>query len=299
MSKLDDKQRRPDWLKVRLPGSGQYREVKTSLRRLGVATVCEQARCPNAGECWGCGTATFMILGEVCTRSCTFCAVASGRPAAPADDEPRRVAEAVAELDLRYVVLTSVDRDDLPDGGAEQFARTVEAILARNGPEVVVEVLTPDFAGAAPGSLARVAASGARVLSHNMETTRVMTPQVRDRRCDYDRSLELLRRYRAAAPRLVVKSSLLLGLGETDEQVMETLGDLRDAGVDWVTMGQYLRPTSHHAPVQRYVPPEQFDHLADQARDLGFALVTAGPLVRSSYKAGEQAVVELLRQKSM
>ena len=287
---------RPAWLKVRLPGSGLYPKVKTSLRRLGVATVCQQARCPNAAECWGCGTATLMILGEVCSRACRFCAVASGRPSPPSPDEPGRVAEAVAELELRYVVLTSVDRDDLPDGGAAHFARTVGAILKRC-PGVLMEVLTPDF-GADPGALARVAASGAQVLSHNLETTRAMTPKVRDGRCDYDRSLDVLRGYRSLAPRLVTKSSLLLGLGETDEQLLQTLGDLRAADVDWVTMGQYLQPTRRHAPVARYVPPEEFDRLAERARAMGFALVTAGPLVRSSYKAGEEEVAGLLKQKN-
>ena len=291
--------KKPSWLKVRLPGSGHYRQVKTSLRRLGVATVCEQARCPNAGECWGCGTATFIILGEICTRACRFCAVTHGRRPAPPDaDEPRRVAEAVAELERRYVVLTSVDRDDLPDGGAEHFARTVEAILALL-PDVVVELLTPDFSDADPGALARVAASGAQVLSHNLETTRELTRTVRDRRCDYDRSLEVLRRYRSLAPRLVTKSSLLLGLGETSQQVLQTLDDLRAADVDWVTMGQYLQPTRRHAAVQRYLPPEEFKQLQEHALGLGFALVTAGPLVRSSYKAGEEKVGELLRRRSL
>ncbi len=295
MSSTGDK-RRPSWLKVRLPGAGHYRQVKSSLRRLGVATVCEEARCPNAGECWGCGTATFMILGEVCTRDCAFCAVTTRRrPAAPEPDEPARVAEAAAELALRYVVLTSVDRDDLPDGGAACFARTVEAVQARC-PGAVVEVLTPDFGGD-DEALAVICASGAQVLAHNLETTRAVTPAVRDRRCDYDRSLSILRAYRRLAPRRVVKSSLLLGLGETDDQVRASLADLRDAGVDWVTMGQYLRPTRSHAPVDRYVPPEAFDDLADHARTLGFSLVTAGPLVRSSYKAGEEDVMELLKER--
>ena len=293
---VDAKTKRPSWLKVQLPGAGQFRQVKASLRRLGVATVCEQARCPNAGECWGCGTATLMILGEICTRDCAFCAVTSGRPAAPADDEPQRVAQAVAELQLRHVVLTSVDRDDLPDGGAGHFARTVQAIRQRL-PEAIVEVLTPDFGGD-PRAVATVAASGAQVLSHNLETTREMTSAVRDRRCDHDRSLEVLRRYHELAPRLVTKSSLLLGLGETGEQLLRSLQDLRAAGVDWVTMGQYLRPTRHHAPVRRYVPPGEFEQLAHEAHELGFALVSAGPLVRSSYRAGEQAVEQLLRKRA-
>jgi lipoic acid synthetase len=289
-------ERRPPWLKVKLPGAGRYYDVRRRLAHLDVHTVCEEARCPNAAECWGGGTATFMILGEVCTRSCRFCAVRSGRPEGPpAADEPRRVAEAAAALELRYAVLTSVDRDDLPDGGAAHFAATVEALLARI-PGLIVEVLTPDFGGAEP-ALARIAQSGARVLGHNLETVRELTPRVRDRRCSFDRSLEVLRRYRARAPRLLTKSSLLLGLGESRGQVLETLDELREAGVDWVTLGQYLRPSRRHHPVERYLEPVEFDELADAARERGFPLVTSGPLVRSSYRAAEHHAAELLEER--
>jgi lipoic acid synthetase len=287
---------RPPWLKVRLPGLGQYYEVRRELRRLGVHTVCEEARCPNAAECWGSGTATFLILGDRCTRGCRFCAVESGHPAGPPEtDEPERVAEAAGQLGLRYVVVTSVDRDDLVDGGAAHFARVVRAILARI-PAGAVEVLTPDFGGD-EGALATVAASGAQVLGHNLETVRSLTPSLRDRRCSYDRSLAVLARYRALAPRALCKSSLLLGLGESEAEVAQALADLRAAGVDWVTLGQYLRPTRKHAPVRCFVEPARFDALAALARELGFPLVTAGPLVRSSYRAAEEGAERLLERR--
>jgi len=292
-----DRQEKPPWLKVRLPGAGSYYDVRRRLGALRVHTVCEEARCPNAAECWGGGTATFMILGDVCTRGCRFCAVKTGRPGGPPDpEEPAHVAAAAAELGLRYVVLTSVDRDDLPDGGADHFARTVRAILDRQ-PDIIVEVLTPDFGGA-EAALATVVDSGTKVLGHNVETVRDLTPGVRDRRCSYERSLEVLRAYRRLRPALLTKSSLLLGLGETRAQVEETLSDLREAGVDWVTLGQYLRPTRRHAEVARYVEPAEFDELAGLARELGFPLVTSGPLVRSSYRAGEHRVEEILARRA-
>jgi lipoic acid synthetase len=291
------KQEKPPWLKVRLPGAGSYYDVRRRLGALEVHTVCEEARCPNAAECWGGGTATFMILGDVCTRGCRFCAVKTGRPAGPPDpEEPARVAAAAAELGLRYVVLTSVDRDDLPDGGAEHFARTVRAILDRV-PDVTVEVLTPDF-GRSDEAPETIASSGAKVLGHNVETVRDLTPKVRDRRCSFDRSLEVLRAYRRLQPGLLTKSSLLLGLGETRAQVEETLSELRAAGVDWVTLGQYLRPTHRHAEVARYVEPAEFDELGQLARELGFPLVTSGPLVRSSYRAAEHRVEGILARRA-
>jgi len=287
---------RPPWLKVRLPGLGQYYDVRKQLGRLGVHTVCEEARCPNAAECWGGGTAALMILGAICTRGCRFCAVTTGRPLGPpAPDEPERVAEAAAGLGLRYAVITSVDRDDLPDGGAEHFAKTVHALKARL-PGVLVELLIPDF-GAREAPLATVAASDAEVIGHNLETVRELTPSVRDRRSSYDLSLRVLEQLRTLDPRLVTKSSLLLGLGETDQAVRETLRDLRSAGVDWVTLGQYLRPTRKHSPVRRFVEPELFASLAEEARALGFPLVTAGPLVRSSYRAAEEGAEALVRQR--
>jgi lipoyl synthase len=289
------KLKRPPWLKVRLPGHGQYYEVRRRLADLAVSTVCEEARCPNAAECWGSGTATFLLLGDVCTRRCRFCAVRTGRPAPPAKDEPARVAEAVRELGLAYVVLTSVDRDDLDDLGAGHFVEAVQAVLAAC-PGVAVELLVPDF-GADPALLGSVAASGALVVGHNLETVRALVPRVRDRRCGYDRSLAALAALRAASPELIVKSSLLLGLGEGRDEIRGALDDLRRAGVDWVTLGQYLRPTRRHLDVARYLPPEEFEELAAEARRLGFALVTSGPLVRSSYRAAEEGAIELAKAR--
>jgi lipoyl synthase len=287
---------RPPWLRVKLPGDGQYYEVRKKLGRLGLHTVCEAARCPNAAECWGDGTATFMILGEVCTRACRFCAVSSGRPKdPPSADEPERMAEAIAILGLRYTVVTSVDRDDLEDGGAAHFVRTVQAI-ARRSPEILVELLTPDFTGD-PQALRAVARSGAHVLGHNVETPRERTASVRDRRCSYDLSLRVLQAFRAESSSSLLKSSLLLGLGETDDQVLGCLRDLRAIGTDWVTLGQYLRPTRKHVEVSRFVEPDHFTRLGEQARELGFPLVTAGPLVRSSYKAAEAYAAALLRER--
>jgi lipoic acid synthetase len=286
---------RPPWLKVPLPGDGKYYDVRKHLRARGVHTVCEEARCPNAAECWGGGTATFMILGDTCTRGCRFCAVTTGRPSGPPEeDEPERLAEAAAALQLRYVVITSVDRDDLPDGGAAHFARTVAAVRRRLG-EAVVELLVPDFGGDSE-RLAVVASSGAQVIGHNLETVRELTASVRDRRCSHELSLRVLESLHARRE-LVVKSSLLLGLGETDDQVRACLRELREAGVDWVTLGQYLRPTRKHLAVQRYVSPETFAQLAAEARAMGFPLVTAGPLVRSSYRAAEQGVAELVARR--
>jgi len=288
---------RPSWLKVKLPGGGRYHDVRHHLSRLDVHTVCEEAHCPNAAECWGGGTATFIILGDTCTRGCRFCAVHTGHPTAPPDpDEPRRVARAAAALQLRYVVLTSVDRDDLSDGGATHFARTVQAVRERI-PRVIVEVLTPDFGGDEE-AIATVALAGAQVLGHNLETVRQLTARVRDRRCSADRSLQVLRTFRRLQPGALTKSSLLLGLGETPDQVRQTLQELRQANVDWVTLGQYLQPTREHLPVARFVTPAEFEELGQQARELGFPLVTAGPLVRSSYRAAEQGAAELLARRA-
>ena len=290
-------ERLPPWVKVPLPGGGHYATLKQRLRQGGLHTVCEEARCPNVAECWGGGTATFMILGKVCTRACRFCDVTSGKPElAPDPAEPAQVADAAAAMELRYVVITSVDRDDLPDGGAGHFVRTVEAVRQRI-PAVVVELLTPDF-DLQREPLERVARSGAQVLGQNLETVERLTRTVRDRRSGYGKTLEALRLYRELAPRALVKSSLLLGLGEAPDELDRALVDLRAAGVDWVTMGQYLRPTRKHLPVSRFVPPAEFEALASRARELGFPLVTAGPLVRSSYRAAEQEAQALLAARA-
>lgn len=254
------------------------------LRRLRLHTVCEEARCPNQGECFGHGTATFLILGDTCTRACRFCAVRTGNPRGALDpEEPARVAEAVRDAGLRYVVVTSVDRDDLPDGGAGQYAATVEAIR-RAAPGTRIEVLVPDYLDE---PLSTVVRARPDVLGHNLEVVRRLTPFVRDRRASYDRSLAVLRQAHALAPDLLTKSSLMLGLGETEDEVLESLRDLAEAGVRAVTLGQYLQPTRRHRPVVRYWTPAEFDRLAMAARDMGFAFVASGPRVRSSYRAEE------------
>ena len=287
---------KPPWLKVKLPGGGRYYDVRRRLAQHKLHTVCEEARCPNAAECWGGGTATFILLGDSCTRGCRFCAVMrNAAPAPPDPSEPTRVAAAAAEMELRHVVLTAVTRDDLPLGGALEMAATVTAV-DQAIPRGLVEVLTPDYRNT-PEALQAVALSPAAVLGHNLETTRGLTPLVRHPVCSYDRSLEVLARYRELAGPRLTKSSLLLGLGETEAEVARTLADLRDVGVDWVTMGQYLQPTRRHAPVRRYLPPETFDALARLARDMGFILVSSGPLIRSSYRAGESDAKQVLDER--
>ncbi|MBN1770799.1 MAG: lipoyl synthase [Deltaproteobacteria bacterium] len=274
---------KPAWLKVRRPGHGSWGAVRRALAAGGLHTVCEEARCPNRAECWGAGTATLLLLGDVCTRGCRFCSVARGTPPPLAPDEPARAARCAEVLALDYVVLTSVTRDDLPDGGAAVFAATIAAVRALpRRPRV--EVLIPDLRGAA---LATVVAARPDVLAHNLEVVRRLTPRVRHPRCDYDRSLAVLEEARELDPRLALKSSLLLGLGETPDELLAALGDLRRVGVDTVVLGQYLRPTRENVPVERYVPPEEFAELRARALALGFAEVVAEPLARTSYHARE------------
>lgn len=280
-------------IRVRLtPG---FSRVKGTLLKHGLVTVCEEALCPNIGECWGSGTATFMLLGNVCTRGCRFCYVRKGRPAPLDPSEPLRVARAARELGLRYVTLTSVTRDDLPDGGASHFAATVRA-LKREIPGVVVEALIPDFRGS-PEALRVVVESGVDVLAHNIETVRRLTPLVRDPRASYERSLWVLREAKRLRPGLVTKSSILVGLGETFEEVVEAMRDLRDAGVDILVISQYLRPSKRQVPVSRYYSMEDFKRLEREGYRLGFAYVLAHPMARTSYKAWEayQAAVRALR----
>ena len=279
--------RRPAWLKVKLRTDGDYRRLRGMVSELRLNTVCTEARCPNIYECWNAGTATFMILGETCTRRCGFCSVHSGRPQPGVDPlEPRRVGEAVARLRLRHAVITSVDRDDLPDGGAGHFRQVIEAIRDRT-PDCAVEVLTPDFKHKA-GALDTVLAARPEVFAHNVETVPRLYREARPG-SRYGTSLELLgaaaqRRDRDGATERV-KSSLMLGLGETDAEVVEVLHDLHGVGVDVVTLGQYLQPTREHLPVRRFVEPGRFDELARVGRELGLLHVEAGPLVRSSYHA--------------
>jgi lipoic acid synthetase len=277
--------RLPPWLAVVAPHGPRYEHLRRKLADLRLETVCQSARCPNVGECWGGGTATVMLLGGSCTRGCRFCSVRSAARLPPPDvGEPRRVAEWVRALGLDYVVVTSVDRDDLPDGGAAHFAETLHRL--QEIPGLLVEVLTPDFRGD-PEAIRVVGRAGPDVFAHNVETVRRLTPAVRDPRAGYDQSLGVLARVRREFPAITVKSSLMVGLGETDPEVEETLRDLRGAGVEIVTIGQYLRPSARHLPVAEYVPPERFGAWGALARGLGFRHVASGPLVRSSYRAGE------------
>ncbi|MFN2569276.1 MAG: lipoyl synthase [Candidatus Dormibacteria bacterium] len=283
----DGVDRRPAWLTVRLPTGDGYHRLKGLMRDLSLNTVCEEARCPNIGECWGQGTATFMILGDVCTRACAFCAVTSGRRGGDIDaGEPARVGEAVARMGLRHAVVTSVDRDDLPDLGAGVFAATIREIR-RQAPGCTVEVLTPDFNGSEE-SLATVMAEAPEIFNHNLETVSRLYARVRPK-AGYRQSLELLRAAHRMQPAARIKSGLMLGLGESADEVRELLRDMRTHDVEIVTIGQYLRPSAKHHPIVRFVPPEEFAELGGFGRELGFSHVESGPLVRSSYHAAEQA----------
>jgi lipoic acid synthetase len=275
--------RLPDWLKRPLPaGNGNF-FTQTLLAGLRLETVCEEARCPNRPECWSRRTATFMVLGNVCTRPCGFCSVTKGEPLAVESDEPERLAEAAKRLGLRHVVITSVTRDDLPDGGAGHFARCVRAVREKTG--AAVEVLTPDFLGDA-AAIDTVVAANPEVFNHNLETVPRLYKKVRGR-AEYRRSLGLLERVKRTAPHIVTKAGLMLGIGETVGELFDVLADLRAVGCDVLTLGQYLAPTLKHIPVARFVPPAEFDELAAHARLLGFKQVVAGPFVRSSYHADE------------
>jgi lipoyl synthase len=277
---------RPDWLKVKFFGGHRYQDLKRIMRTLDLHTVCESARCPNMGECWEHRTATFMILGNICTRACGFCAVPSGKPLGPPEeDEPQRVAEAVERMGLRYAVVTSVNRDDQPDGGAKIFARTIAEIRQRV-PGCRIEVLIPDFRGVWP-ALETVIAAQPDVLNHNMETVPRLYRRVR-KGADYERSLELLRRARKAAPQMPTKTGMMLGLGETQEEVLNAMEDIVAQGAHILTLGQYLQPTPDHLPVERFVHPEEFAAFKRQGEAMGFKHVESGPLVRSSYHAFEQ-----------
>jgi lipoic acid synthetase len=277
---------KPPWLKVRAPGSPSYLRLKSLMRELNLHTVCEDARCPNIGECWNYGTATFMILGDVCTRACAYCAVAHGRPGAVDAGEPERVARAIETLGLSYVVVTSVDRDDLPDGGASIFADTVRETRARL-PGCRIEVLIPDFQGN-EAALRTVLDARPDVLNHNTETVPRLYKMARSGG-RYGRTLELLRRSRAYAPDIPTKTGLMVGLGEEHEELVATFRDLREVGCGILTIGQYLRPTEGHAPMVRYYHPDEFQSLKQTALELGFVHVESGPLVRSSYHAHETA----------
>ncbi len=276
--------KKPDWIKVRLPSNPVFFSTKTLVSDLKLHTVCESAQCPNRWECWSHGTATFMIAGERCTRACGFCAVATAKPLPLEEDEPQRVAEAIKRLKLKHVVITAVARDDVADGGALHFARTIEAIRGVD-PDIIVEVLTPDFNGK-DDPIRTVVDAKPNIFNHNLETVERLTPMVRSR-AKYRLSLDVLRRVREMDPDAITKSGLMLGLGETETEIFQAMDDLREANVTVLTLGQYLRPTPQHLPVVEYVSPETFQLYGDIARNKGFEFVASGPLVRSSYHAAD------------
>ena len=288
--------RKPSWLKVPLPGGEGYARLKQLTSELGLNTVCEEARCPNIGECWRGehATMTLMVLGDECTRRCRFCAVKTVDRAAPPDpDEPRHVAVAVETMKLAYVVITSVDRDDLSDGGAGHYAQCIREIR-QAAPETVVETLIPDYQGA---DLEALMSARPDVLAHNVEVVAHLQRKIRDPRCSFERSLETLVGAKQHDADVFTKSSLMLGLGETHDQVVESMERLRAADVDFLTLGQYLRPSKNHAPVREYVAPDRFEGLRDLGEDMGFAYVASGPLVRSSYRAGEFFALRMVRER--
>jgi lipoic acid synthetase len=291
---------KPDWLKVRAPSGENYAKIKEMAGNLKLATVCQEAKCPNIGECWSGGTATFMLMGEVCTRGCRFCNVKTGNPKGKIDEfEPEKVAHSIAQLSLEYVVITSVDRDDLPDQGAGHFARAISAVKKLN-PKLIVEILTPDFRG--DMDLVKVVAdSMPDVFAHNIETVERLSPSVRDPRAKYRQSLDVLLEVKKLNPKMYTKSSIMLGLGETDDEILQALKDLRAVGCDVVTFGQYLQPSKRHLKVVEYVTPEKFKHWQTVSESMGFLYVASGPLVRSSYRAGEffmKGIVEKSRQQN-
>ena len=285
-----ERPRRPEWMKVRAPSANtRYFDVKKLIHGASLNTICEEARCPNIAECWGRGTATFQILGDTCTRACRYCYVNSGKPEHPPDPlEPLRLAHTAAQMELKHVVVTSVDRDDVPDRGASHYAATIRALKAKL-PAASVEVLTPDFLGVEDDALRTVLAARPEVFNHNIETVRRLHRRMRGAKASYDKALWLLARAKEIADYPVMtKSGIIVGLGETNDEVVETMRDLRAHGVDVVTIGQYLQPSARHAPIDRWVHPDEFRWLREQGEALGFGSVFAGPLVRSSYRADEQ-----------
>jgi lipoic acid synthetase len=286
--------RKPVWLRVRAPAGENYTKVKQSLRSLNLHTVCEEARCPNISECWGIGTATIMIMGDICSRGCRFCAINSGKPVLLDAGEPERVAKAIKEWRLRYVVITSVCRDDLEDGGAEHIAKTIKAIKLLC-PTIIVESLIPDFRGD-DGSIKKIVKSKPEVISHNIETVPRLTPKVRDARASYEQSLLVLKKIKDINSLIYTKSSIMLGLGESEEEVIQTIKDLRSVGVSILTIGQYLQPTPKHLPLIEFIAPEKFNWFREIAERIGFVYVASGPLVRSSYRAGEFFLEKICNQ---
>ena len=279
-------ERKPEWLKIRPPSGDIYKKIKGMLTELDLHTVCEEAHCPNVHECWAGGTATFMLLGDTCTRGCRFCAIKTGNPRGVVDlNEPDKVAGAIHKLALDYVVITSVDRDDLPDGGSNHFADTIRKIKHLDK-RVITEVLIPDFRGDW-SALKNIVDAKPEVIAHNLETIERLTPKVRDRRAPYAQSLQLLEKVKEMDSQIFTKSSIMLGLGETEEETLKAMQDLRDYNVDILTLGQYLRPTKKHIAVSEYITPEKFEYFAKKGEEMGFLYVASGPLVRSSYKAAD------------
>ncbi|NBR26919.1 MAG: lipoyl synthase [Betaproteobacteria bacterium] len=279
--------KKPDWIRVKAGNSQRFADIKQILREHSLHTVCEEASCPNIGECFGKGTATFMILGDLCTRRCPFCDVGHGRPKPPDADEPLNLARTIAALKLRYVVITSVDRDDLRDGGARHFAECIAAVR-EHSPETRIEILVPDFRGRLDTALDILAGTPPDVMNHNLETVPRLYKHARPG-ADYANSLQLLKAFKARVPSVPTKSGLMLGLGETDDEILEVMRDLRAHDVDMLTLGQYLQPSAHHLPVERYVEPAVFEKFAQEASAMGFSHAASAPLVRSSYHADQQA----------
>ncbi len=280
-------QRKPEWIRMKVPDSARYQEIKKVLRDNKLHTVCEEASCPNIGECFSSGTATFMILGDICTRRCPFCDVAHGKPLPPDVDEPENLARTIAQMKLNYVVITSVDRDDLRDGGAQHFVDCIQAVRAHS-PNIKIEVLVPDFRGRLDVAMEILRKAPPDVMNHNLETVPRLYKQARPG-SDYQNSLTLLKTFGALYPNVPTKSGLMLGLGETDEEILAVMQDLRAHNVSMLTLGQYLQPSVHHLPVMRYVEPSAFDALKEKANAMGFNNTASGPMVRSSYHADEQA----------
>lgn len=277
---------KPEWLKIRPPAGENYKRIKALLREENLYTVCEEAHCPNVHECWAGGTATFMLMGDTCTRGCRFCAVKTGNPKGVLDlEEPFKVSSSIEKLHLDYVVLTSVDRDDLEDGGAGHFAQTITEIKKKDS-RVIVEVLIPDFKGDWT-ALQKIIEAKPEVIAHNVETVERLTPRVRDKRAGYQQTMDLLEQVKKVDSSIFTKSSIMIGLGETEEEIVKTMEDLRKVDTDILTFGQYLRPTKKHLPVVEYVTPEKFAYYEKLGMEMGFKYVASGPLVRSSYKAGE------------
>ncbi len=288
-------EKKPDWIKVRIPSGKKYLELKELSSGLNLNTVCQEALCPNIEECWNGGTATFMLMGDTCTRGCRFCHVKTGNPRGILDpDEPEKIAEAVIKLNLKYVVLTSVDRDDLPDGGSKHFSDTVKAIKQRDS-NIIVECLVPDF-NVKEESLDCILESGAEVLAQNLETVKRLTRKVRDYKSGYQKTLNVLKYFKEHKSSIITKSSLMVGLGEEEREIYDAMDDLRAINVDILTLGQYLRPSVKHLNVERYMEPSYFELLKDVGVQKGFKFVASGPLVRSSYRAGELFIEHMLRK---